>query len=154
MTTHRNDLLRDAEVTEALAQGLAPAELSAAQRDSMRARIRRRIDATAPPGTVTMRAQEGTWHDIAPGVARKLLREDRTAGRSTYLIRMAPGASAPSHSHRMEQHCLVLEGEVWMGEHVVRSGDWHVALPGSMHSNFSTKNRCLLLISSEIHPGL
>jgi hypothetical protein len=124
MTTHRNDLLRDEELTDAFAQALAPAELSAAQRDSMRARIQRRVDATAPPGTITLRAQEGTWHDIAPGVARKVLREDRNAGSSTYLIRMAPGASAPAHS------------------------------PGSRHADFSTKNGCVLLISSEIQPGL
>ena len=43
----------------------------------------------------------------------------------------------------------MLEGEVFLGDHVIREGDWHVALPGSTHSEYFSKSSCLLLIRAE-----
>jgi quercetin dioxygenase-like cupin family protein len=63
---------------------------------------------------------------------------------------MESGAIVPEHPHTLEEQCLVLEGEVWVGDHLLRSGDWHVAQPGSHHGNFSTRTGCLLLIKSEV----
>jgi hypothetical protein len=58
----------------------------------------------------------------------------------------------PVHSHNQEEDCLVLEGEVTVGEHVMRSGDWQRAQPGSTHADFWSKAGCLLFIRSEIRP--
>ncbi len=144
------DSVLDADITDALVDGLAPVELSTAERDRMRARILKLVAAAPPSGMVTVRAHEGVWRDIAPGVQIKVLHEDPLLNTMSYFIRMEPGARAPVHTHTQEEHCLVLEGEVTIGEHVMQSGDWHVARPGSSHVNLWSKTGCLLFIRSEM----
>jgi quercetin dioxygenase-like cupin family protein len=138
------------EVTEALADALRPAELAAGERDLMRARILNRVTAAPPEGTTTVRAHEGTWQDYAPGVQIKVLHQEPKLSSMTFLVRMAPDSVVPLHDHAQEEHCLVLEGEASMGEHILHAGDWHVALPGSTHHNFSSRTGCLLLIRAEV----
>ena len=149
MKRQRPDSLLDADLTDALAQGIAPLELSSAERDRMRARIVERVASTPPSGTATVRADEGTWRELAPGVQIKVLHQDSATNTMSYFVRMEPGAHAPFHSHTQEEHCLVLEGEVTIDEQVLRSGDWHVAQPGSTHANFWSKAGCMLFIRAE-----
>lgn len=141
----------DADLLDALLAGVRPVELSAAQRGALRQRIRAHLRAPAPPGMLTLRARDGEWQAVAPGVTRKLLRIDAPARRASYLIRMAPGSAAPHHSHAQVEECLVLDGEVWVGEQRLAAGDWHVALPGSTHADFRSRAGCLLFIASEWH---
>jgi quercetin dioxygenase-like cupin family protein len=150
----RPEPLLDAETAGALAAGIAPLELAAELRVRMRERLLNRIASTAPSGTSTLRAHEGTWATLAPGVTVKVLHQEPGLKVSTFLVRMQPGSRAPVHAHRTEEQCLVLEGEVNVGDHVIRGGDWHVALPGSIHSDFWSKPGCLLLIRAEMpaHP--
>lgn len=140
----------DVETLTELAEALRPAELSAAERDRMRSRILRRVLAPPPPGTMTVRADEGTWQDYSPGVRFKVLREEPALGSMTLLIRMEPGAIVPLHAHSMEEHCYMLEGEATVGDQVIRAGDWHVALPGTEHTGFLSKTGCLILVRGEI----
>jgi carbon storage regulator len=106
---------------------------------------------SAPPdGTTTIRAREGTWQDYSPGVQIKILQQEPTLSSMTCLVRMAPDSVVPPHDHTQEEHCLVLDGEAAMGEHTLRAGDWHVALPGSTHHNFSSRTGCLLLVRGEM----
>ena len=154
MKQQRPDSMLDADLTDALADGIAPVELSTAERERMRARILKRVAAVPPSGMVTVRAHEGVWRDFGPGVQIKVLHEDSSTNTMSYLVRMKPGARVPVHSHTQEEDCVVLEGEVVIGEHVMRSGDWHLARPGSTHADFCSKTGCLLFIRSEIraHP--
>lgn len=139
----------DAETLAALVEAIRPVELGATERDRMRARILKRAAAPPPEGTITLRAEDGAWRDYSPGVTIKVLREEPQARRSTFLLCMAPGSHVPVHPHAEEEHCLVLEGEVFLGDHIFREGDWHVALPGSTHNEFFSKTGCLLLIRAE-----
>jgi anti-sigma factor ChrR (cupin superfamily) len=150
MKMHLKNSALDADILNAIADGLAPLELSAAERDGMRAHIFERVTGVLPAGMFTVRAHEGVWRDLAPGVQLKVLREEASLKTMSYLVRMQPGARAPVHTHTQEEHCLVLEGEVSIGDHVMRSGDWHVALPGSTHADFLSKTGCLLFIRAEL----
>lgn len=154
MKTYLPEPVVDAEVSSVLADALAPLELKSVERDRMRNRILSRLSAPAPTGMLTLRANEGTWRNLAPGVEMKVLREEPASNSMTYLVRMQPGARAPVHEHRQAEECLVLEGEVHLGDHVIRSGDWHVALPGSTHDDFWSKTGCMLLIRAEIRASL
>ena len=138
------------EVIAALAAALRPADLDAGERDRMRARILNRVNAAPPDGTTTVRAHEGVWQDYAPGVQMKILHQEPNLSSMTCLVRMAPDSVVPLHDHGQEEHCLVLDGEASMGEHILQVGDWHVALPGSTHHNFSSRTGCLLLIRCEM----
>jgi quercetin dioxygenase-like cupin family protein len=140
----------DADIADALADGVAPLELRTAERDRMRAQILKRVVSAPPSGTITVRAHEGVWQDFAPGIQIKVLHEDPATNTRSYFVRMEPGSRAPAHTHTQEEHCLVLEGEVTIGDHVMRSGDWHVARPESSHVDFSSKTGCLLFIRAEM----
>lgn len=97
----------------------------------------------------TVRAAEGEWLPLAPGVSIKLLRRDGTAGNMTAYIRMAPGASLESHVHAQTEECLILQGEIFIGAHRVSAGDMHVAAAGTAHAAISSPRGALLLVRAE-----
>jgi anti-sigma factor ChrR (cupin superfamily) len=135
-----------------LAAAIAPADLSQADRDAMHARIMRRIQHEAPPGTTTIRAADMHWVSAGPGVDVKVLRTDAGRNDQTVLIRMQPGAVVVGHPHTQEEECLVLEGEVFIGEYHLGQGDMHVARPGAVHAPIRAPRGALLMIRSEMPP--
>lgn len=142
------------EDEEALAGAVKPAEMSARQRESLRERILERVRAPAPVDTFTVRAAEGEWMRTGPLSEIKLVRRDWQANNQSMLVRLAAGAEIATHTHAQEEECVVLEGEVMIGEHVFRAGDVHVALPGATHAGLRTRTGCLLYIRSEIPPNV
>ena len=108
------------------------------------ARARR---AEAPPFDF-VRADEGIWKEVQPGVAVKLLAGTPRA-RSAYLVRMAPGAQIANHEHRGDEHCYVLHGDVRAAGGRLAAGDYHRARAGTVHESVCSDGGCLLLIVEE-----
>lgn len=152
MAKSRPDQDLSDELADALTIAVRPAELSDRQRASLRERILRRVRACAPERTFTVRSDEGEWIRVGPLSEIKILRRDWQANNQSMLVRLAPGAVVATHNHTQEEECLVLEGEVMIGEHVFRVGDAHFALPGATHTGLRTVTGCLLFIRSEIPP--
>ena len=112
--------------------------------------------ADAPAAHLTIRATDGGWSEVLPGVAFKRLRED--AATRSYLLRLAPGASVPSHAHTLDEECVVLEGDVWLDGLHASAGDFHIARGGTRHGEIRTEGGCLLFLrgeryAGEAHPG-
>ena len=147
-----NDPVLDAATIESLATAVAPAELSVADRDSMHARIMARVQAEPPPSTFTIRATDMQWITVGPGVEVKVLRADPERNDQTVLIRMQPGAIVVGHRHTQEEECLILEGEVYIGDYRLAQGDMHVARPGAVHAPIRAPHGALLMIRSEMPP--
>ncbi len=103
------------------------------------------------PGWITQRAAEACWVAIAEGVAYRVWREDPAAGRRAVLLRMQPGAVYQSHSHEIDEECLVIEGDLHFGDIELRAGDFFVALKGTVHPASRTVNGCLLHVTSGLH---
>ncbi|MFZ1640521.1 MAG: cupin domain-containing protein [Candidatus Contendobacter sp.] len=112
------------------------------------------LDAAGPPATITVRAQEGDWRTLAPGVAVKLLLVDQDAGFQSFLLRLAAGCQLPAHDHGALEECLLLEGDMLIGDRYYTVGDYHAALPGSRHAPLSTRNGGLVFLRSELRPEL
>ena len=142
----------DPATMERMAGAVAPAELSQSERRSLLDRIMERISVAPPPRTYTVRANEGTWISVGPGVELKVLRMDREANSQTVLFRMQPGSQIVPHPHNQEEECLVMEGEILVGEHRVGKGDMHIAMPGAKHPPILAPHGALLCIRSEIPP--
>jgi anti-sigma factor ChrR (cupin superfamily) len=138
-------------VLEALGAAIEPAPLDAARRDAMRARVQARVRADAIAGTRTVRADDGSWRPFLPLIEVKVLHRDVERGRETALYRMQPGAAFPSHAHADDEECLVLEGEVSVGDLCLRAGDYHHAGRGSQHPRLESRPGALLLISCALH---
>jgi len=101
---------------------------------------------------VTIRAADMRWVAAGPGVEVKVLRHNAARRDQTVLIRMQPGAVVVGHRHTQEEECLVLEGEVFVGDHRLGAGDMHVAVAGVVHAPIRAPHGALLLIRSEMPP--
>ena len=142
----------DDNVAEAIAAAVRPAELSEGQRTSMRDKIAARIDPVQPANTETVRGEGVEWMSAWPNVWVKLLRQDASSNLQMVLFRIKPGGVVPAHVHTKEEECLVLEGEIHIGEHRVGQGDLHIAKPGAEHGDITTRTGATVLVRSEIPP--
>ena len=100
------------------------------------------------PGTVTIRADEGEWQQIFDGVYRKTLLVDADAGTESYLLRIEPGGVCPAHGHDATEECLILEGEMRIGEARLRAGDYHAAPATVPHLPVTSETGVLLYVRS------
>lgn len=93
---------------------------------------------------LTIRAGEGAWSNFAAGVQAKLLRQD--AESRSMLLRIAPGASVAPHDHPVDEECLVLEGEAFIGGRSMLPGDYQVAPRGTPHGTLHSDGGALLFV--------
>jgi hypothetical protein len=97
------------------------------------------------PGTQTRRAGTGAWTEMSPGVTYTVLFEDPVAKRRSILVRALPGSNYGAHFHAEgHEECLVLEGDLIMGDLKLLRGDFHVASKGSTHPAATTRSGCVL----------
>jgi quercetin dioxygenase-like cupin family protein len=81
-----------------------------------------------------------------PGISVKVLRRDNETGQSSSLVRFDPGASFPAHDHPAGEEVFVLEGEVQIGRHRLKAGDYLYAPPGVKHA-VSSEGGCVFLVA-------
>ena len=97
------------------------------------------------PGTQTRRAGTGVWTEMSPGVTYTVLFEDSVAKRRSILVRALPGSNYGAHFHAEgHEECLVLEGDLIMGDLKLLPGDYHLAFKGSAHPAATTASGVLL----------
>lgn len=103
------------------------------------------------PGTLTRRAGTGVWTEMSPGVTYTVLFEDPVAKWRSMLVRALPGATYESHFHEeSHEECLILEGDLVMGDLKLLAGDFHLAAKGSSHPPAYSATGCLLHISTAL----
>ena len=61
------------------------------------------------------------------------------------------GDTSKLDAHADDEECLVLEGEVSVGDLRLRAGDFHVAARGSQHPRLESRPGALLLLSHALH---
>ncbi|MGQ0677819.1 MAG: cupin domain-containing protein [Rhodospirillales bacterium] len=110
------------------------------------ATIERRLDAEQDANSRTIRADVGEWLEVAPGVTMKRLHQDNDDAVKSVLLRLLPGASLPPHDHPHSEECLVIEGEITIGDLHLGAGDFHVAYPGSPHDAIRSRRGALLYV--------
>ncbi len=118
-------------------------------------RIDRAIDDIEnAPDTQTVRSAERAWEPFLPGVHRKVLRADRSAGAMIALYRLDPGAHIIAHCHGIAEESLVLEGAFEIDGMVCRAGDMHIAFAGSRHGALTSRTGALLYVRGDLEPRL
>lgn len=104
---------------------------------------------------IIQRKQEGQWEETGvTGVEVKRLFVDQSRNYVTMLVRMHPGSSYPGHRHGGFEECYVLQGDLSVGDTVLRAGDYQRAAGGSIHGEQSTQNGCVLFIVSSQYDEL
>jgi quercetin dioxygenase-like cupin family protein len=88
--------------------------------------------------------QDEHWMEFAPGVLRKDLWTDGAIASRFY--RFAAGASVDGHPHAMDEECMMLSGEVFLGDILLRAGDYHLAPAGSLHGEVFSDTGALFYV--------
>jgi anti-sigma factor ChrR (cupin superfamily) len=102
-------------------------------------------------GQIFVLANGGEWVELLPGIQMKVLHQDVEHSRTTFLARLAPGASYPSHRHMGLEECLVIDGDLHVDGTVLRSGDFTASYYDKVHIDTHSEEGCLLLISSPMN---
>jgi quercetin dioxygenase-like cupin family protein len=121
----------------------------ARRRARLRARVLARLRESGSGVTRTVRAADGEWLALAPGVSIKLLRRDAATDNMTAFVRLRPGATLESHVHHQTEECLILEGEILIGTHRLSAGDMHVAAAGTVHAAIKSPRGALLIVRAQ-----
>jgi putative transcriptional regulator len=113
--------------------------------------------ASSSAGPLSFVARESSRFEptAVPGVSVRRLAVDRAQDRVTMLVRMEPGAAYPVHRHGGPEECLVLEGDLEVGDQLrMQAGDFQRAEAGSVHAVQRTRGGCVLYITSSLRDEL
>lgn len=146
----------DAATQAALAKALKPAPLSPDRQQAIYARLMQRLHAPteSPSGTRTIRSNQLSWNKIDERIEVKILYRNPERNEQLALIRCYAGARLPAHPHHQDEECLVLEGSIRIGQHIINQGDLHIAQAGSAHDVIIAEHGAVLLLRSEIQTSL
>ncbi|MBI5255543.1 MAG: cupin domain-containing protein [Burkholderiales bacterium] len=88
------------------------------------------------------------WDDFAPGIQRRVMWTH--AGEAALLYHALPGAQVPRHGHGHDEECLMLDGELFLDDVLLRSGDYQLAPAGTVHGGVSTDTGVVLFAHGDL----
>jgi anti-sigma factor ChrR (cupin superfamily) len=92
------------------------------------------------------RWSEPEWEQVAPGIECKLLATDDERHRISMLVRLAPGASYPAHTHAGVEELHLLDGELWIDERQLFPGDYNYGAPGAGDERVWSETGCTCVL--------
>lgn len=98
----------------------------------------------------TIRAHEGRWSDLAPGVQAKRLFDG--SDEASMLLRLQPGARVPPGLGTAEGEYLMIEGEGFVGDTLLRKGEYDYAHRNADAFELSSDVGALLYMHSRSRP--
>lgn len=85
---------------------------------------------------VTITEADGEWRTLADGVAEKRLWQ--TAAGGSRFVRLAPGSRYCPEPYARECEFMVVAGEVFFGDILLRQEELHIAPVGTSHPDISS----------------
>jgi len=121
---------------------------------SLQSRLARRIAKETggePVLPATRQWSEPQWEEVAPGISCKLLATDTERHIVSMLVRLAPGADYPPHTHAGIEELHLLDGELWIDDRKLYPGDYNRAEPGTGDQRVwsETGCTCVLITSTQ-----
>jgi hypothetical protein len=116
---------------------------------SLQSRLALRIaEETGNPAVLPTAGQwaEPEWEQVAPGIECKLLATDVERHRVSMLVRLAPGASYPGHTHADVEELHLLDGELWIDDRKLVPGDYNYATPGTGDDRVWSETGCTCVL--------
>ena len=92
------------------------------------------------------RWSEPEWEQVAPGIECKLLATDTERHRVSMLVRLAPGASYPAHTHAGVEELHLLDGELWIDDRKLFPGDYNHGAPGAGDERVWSETGCTCVL--------
>ena len=93
---------------------------------------------------------EQSWGPALQGVAMLPLcvSEDVVS----MLVRMETGARGADHGHSLNEDCMVLRGDMYLGDILLRAGDYQLAPAGGSHAEIASDNGALFYFHGALDP--
>ena len=116
---------------------------------SLQTRLAHRIAGEAGQQPVSPPAErwpEPDWEQVAPGIECKLLATDHERHRVSMLVRLAPGASYPAHTHAGVEELHLLEGELWIDARKLFPGDYNYGAAGAGDERVWSETGCTAVL--------
>ena len=116
---------------------------------ALQARLARRIaehTGKPPVPPPASRWSEPDWEQVAPGIECKLLSTDAERHRVSMLVRLAPGASYPPHTHAGVEELHLLDGELWIDGRKLFPGDYNYGAPGAGDESVRSDTGCTCVL--------
>jgi anti-sigma factor ChrR (cupin superfamily) len=110
---------------------------------SLQRRLAERIGGALPPAR---QWSEPQWEEVAPGISVKLLANDTERRVVSMLVRLAPGASYPAHTHAGVEELHLLDGELWIDERKLFPGDYNYGKPGAGDQRVWSETGCTCVL--------
>lgn len=84
------------------------------------------------------------WVEVHEGLYQKdLWKDGKVASR---FLRLAPNTKIPGHYHPMNEECMLLSGDLFLGDILLQEGDYHVAPAGTEHLEIFSDNGALFYV--------
>lgn len=116
---------------------------------SLQSRLARRIaeeSGKEPVLPLAPQWSEPDWERVAPGIECKLLATDTQRHLVSMLVRLAPGASYPAHTHADLEELHLLDGELWIDGRRLVPGDYNYGAPGEGDDHVWSETGCTCVL--------
>jgi anti-sigma factor ChrR (cupin superfamily) len=100
-----------------------------------------------PTPAGTARERDAVWEDYAPGIRRRVLWQ--ADGAVAYIAKAINGAAVPSHGHHRDEESLMLDGDLFLGDVLIREGDFQLAPAGLVHDTVQAGSDCMVYIRGD-----
>lgn len=97
---------------------------------------------------------EPEWESVAPGISCKLLATDTEEHVVSMLVRLAPGADYPAHTHAGVEELHLLDGELWIDDRKLYPGDYNRAEPDTVDKRVWSETGCTCLLTTSTKDAL
>jgi anti-sigma factor ChrR (cupin superfamily) len=104
----------------------------------------------AEPGDApaTVLDRQAGWPDYAPGIRRRVLWSKH--GQASMLYYAQPGVNVPLHAHGHDEECLMVQGDLFLDDVLLRAGDYQLAPAGSHHRSTETDTGAVLYAHGDL----
>ncbi|MFK7958616.1 MAG: cupin domain-containing protein [Lysobacterales bacterium] len=143
MDDKKNPVLNDTDV-ELFSRGLGSTPLADRRRARIKDRLMERVQEEPPLNVI--RADDGQWLPLEPGITMKPLYRSPDNGRVTALWKVEAGTNVAAHDHQEDEECLVLEGEIVVSGVTINAGDYLLGKKGQPHPVIECPRGALLLL--------
>jgi len=148
------DHVIDQQILSEMGENMQAQTIPEAQRDRLRNRVMHFAQKNPKQNKnplFIVRAEQGQWEYLQPGVTIKVLNHNQKTGFVTAIWKAEPGATFEAHPHFDEEECLVLDGEIKIEDQILVQGDYLLGQSGIDHSEIHTPGGALLLIRAPLH---
>jgi ChrR Cupin-like domain len=91
---------------------------------------------------------EAGWPEYAPGIRRRVLW--RRGAQAAMLYYAQPGAKVPRHVHGHDEECLMVQGDLFLDDVLLQSGDYQLAPAGTRHRSTETDTGAVIYAHGDL----